>query len=94
MRRRSRSLYIITEHTGLPHEGSQLERTRTVRSNALVRWWMWNMVYHAEHHAYPAVPFHQAPRLHAILEPRLQNVSRGYLAFHAEALRRAFGAKG
>jgi fatty acid desaturase len=82
-------LFLMPEHTGLPHTGSQLERTRTIRSNALVRWWMWNMPYHAEHHANPVVPFHALPRLHRSLEPELVNLTPGYLAFHREALRRA-----
>lgn len=81
--------YLMPEHTGLPHDGSQLHRTRTITSNAAVRWWMWNMPYHGEHHAYPAVPFHALPRLHALLAPEVENPSRGYLAFHAEALLRA-----
>ena len=41
-----------------------LENTRTTRTLALVRLFAWNMPYHAEHHAYPAVPFHALPRLH------------------------------
>ena len=84
-------LYLMTEHTGLAHQGSQIERTRTVKSNAWVRWWMWNMPYHAEHHAHPGVPFHALSILHARYAGRLANLSRGYLAFHAEALRRAVG---
>ncbi len=82
-------LYLMPEHTGLPNVGSQLERTRTLRSNALVRWLMWNMPYHAEHHAHPGVPFHAVPRLHRLLEPQLVHVTPGYRAFHAEAWRRA-----
>jgi len=81
-------LYLMPEHTGLPHTGDQLHRTRTITSNAAVRWWMWNMPYHGEHHAYPAVPFHALPRLHDLLAPELEHTSRGYLAFHAEALLR------
>lgn len=80
--------YLMPEHTGLPHTGSQLERTRTVESNALVRWWMWNMPYHAEHHLHPGVPFHAVPALHDRLRPELVNVCRGYRAFHREAVRR------
>lgn len=83
--------YLMAEHTGLPNAGSQLERTRTICSNACIRWLMWNMPYHAEHHAHPSVPFHAVPRLHALLEPELVNVIPGYLAFHATALRRALG---
>ncbi len=83
--------YLMPEHTGLPADGSQFHRTRTIRSNAVVRWLMWNMPYHAEHHAYPGVPFHAVPALHRVLAPELEHVATGYLAFHVEALRRACG---
>ena len=32
---------------------------------------MWNMPYHAEHHAYPSVPFHALPQLHKALDSEL-----------------------
>lgn len=82
-------LYLMAEHTGLDNDGSQLHRTRTIRSNAWVRWWMWNMTYHGEHHAYPGVPFHALPRLHRLLGDEVENHYSGYLAFHAEAIQRA-----
>lgn len=86
-------LYLMPEHTGLPASGSQLERTRTVLSNAVVRWLMWNMPYHAEHHWQPGVPFHAVPVLHRRLRGALPHTSRGYLAFHREALARALGRR-
>jgi fatty acid desaturase len=86
-------LYLMAEHTGLANDGSQLHRTRTLRTNAWVRWWMWNMPYHAEHHAYPGVPFHALPRLHRLLGDEVEHQVSGYLAFHAEALRRALGLR-
>lgn len=82
-------LFVMPEHTGLPSDGSQLRRTRSTRSNALVRGAMWNMPWHSEHHAFPAVPFHALPALGNRVAPDVENVSRGYLAFHAEALRRS-----
>jgi fatty acid desaturase len=81
--------YLMPEHTGLPTDGSQLHRTRTMATTPAVRWWMWNMPYHGEHHAYPAVPFHALPQLHALLAPELEHASQGYLAFHREALLRS-----
>jgi fatty acid desaturase len=71
------TLYVTCEHRGLPTEGDIFARTRSLDPGPLVRWWMWNMPYHAEHHAYPAVPFHALPALRAELEPRL--VHRGGL---------------
>jgi len=86
-------LYLMAEHTGLAHDGSQLHRTRTIRSNAWVRWWMWNMPYHGEHHAYPGVPFHALPRLHRLLGDEVEHEVPGYLAFHREAILRALGLR-
>ncbi|MFN2426185.1 MAG: fatty acid desaturase [Candidatus Binatia bacterium] len=82
-------LFVMPEHLGLGSEGSQLHRTRSTKSNALVRWAMWNMPYHSEHHAYPAVPFHAAPELSRCIEPEIENRASGYLAFHAEAVARS-----
>lgn len=82
--------YLMPEHTGLPHAGSQCARTRSVESNRAVRWLMWNMPLHTVHHAQPGVPFHNVPALHGLFAPRLEHVTSGYLAFHREALRRIF----
>ena len=83
--------YLMAEHTGLPSTGTQPHRTRTIETNAFVRWMMWNMPYHAEHHAHPAVPFHAVPTLHESMGPGLEHTASGYLAFHAEAIARMFG---
>jgi fatty acid desaturase len=83
-------LYVMPEHTGLPHDGSQFHRTRSLLSNGLVRFLMWNMPLHAEHHAYPAIPFHHLPALHQRLLPELEHLSPGYLSFHLQALAAAF----
>jgi fatty acid desaturase len=45
-----------------------------------VRLFAWNMPYHAEHHAYPAVPFHALPALHARVQGRVEHVEPGYVA--------------
>jgi fatty acid desaturase len=82
-------LFVMPEHTGLPTDGTQLHRTRSTTSNALVRWSMWNMSWHAEHHAFPAVPFHALPDLGARIEPEVEHRGSGYAAFHLEALRRS-----
>ena len=82
-------LYLMTEHTGLTNRGSQFQRTRSTRSNAAIRWLMWNMPYHAEHHAFPAIPFHALPALHTQCNPPPPHTATGYTAFHREAIRRS-----
>jgi fatty acid desaturase len=79
--------YTAAEHNGLPHEGSILEKTRSLRSSKGVRWWMWNMPYHAEHHAYPSVPYHALPELHHLLQEELIHKDSSHAEFHQQVLR-------
>jgi fatty acid desaturase len=79
--------YLLAEHTGCAHTPNMLENTRTTYTNAFVRFFAWNMPFHVEHHAYPAVPFHALPRLNALLAPHLRNVERGYPASIAAFVR-------
>lgn len=72
--------YLLAEHTACGSGRDSLENTRTTRTLALVRLFAWNMPYHAEHHAYPAVPFHALPRLHGYVRARLANLEPGYVA--------------
>ncbi len=79
-------LYLSSEHTGLKTMGTIFERTRTTYTSTVVKFFMWNMPYHTEHHAYPAVPFHALPRLHQRLKPALVNTSPGYFRLQAEVI--------
>lgn len=74
--------YLLAEHTRCPHVANMLENTRTTFTTRLVRLLAWNMPYHAEHHSYPAVPFHQLPRFHRIVAEHLRSTERGYVRFH------------
>ena len=80
-------LYLIAEHTGCPTSPNMLENSRTVHTNALVRFLAWNMPYHAEHHAYASIPFHALPRAHAALAPFIRNQPHGYARVHRELAR-------
>lgn len=75
--------YLLAEHWGCPETGSFWERTRTVVTNPVVRFYAWNMPYHAEHHAHPGVPFHRLPDLARARADRRVVVSPGYVPFHA-----------
>ncbi|CCE03858.1 fatty acid desaturase [Bradyrhizobium sp. STM 3809] len=72
--------YLYAEHTGCDHTRSAFENTRTTFTTRLVHWLAWNMPYHAEHHAYPAVPFHALPKLHAIVDGEIKYRGEGYVA--------------
>jgi fatty acid desaturase len=55
------------EHLGLPHHPNVLGNTRSTRTNTLMRWLAWQMQFHTAHHAFPGVPFHRLPELHAAI---------------------------
>ena len=61
-----------------------LTNTRTTLTSWPVRFLMWNMPYHAEHHLYPAVPLHRLPDLHRLIADRLRHVTPGYPAAQRE----------
>jgi fatty acid desaturase len=82
--------YLLAEHTACGSTRDSLENTRTTRTLALVRLFAWNMPYHAEHHAYPAVPFHALPRLHGHVRARLANLEPGYVAATVKVNRHLF----
>lgn len=70
--------YLYTEHTGCGRSPSAFENTRTTATNGLVCWFAWNMPYHAEHHAYPSVPFHALPALNRLVAARIVHRGHGY----------------
>lgn len=75
-------LYLMAEHGRCPHVADMFENTRTTFTNRAVRWLAWNMPYHAEHHAMPAVPFHKLPELHELTRAHLRQTEDGYVRFH------------
>jgi fatty acid desaturase len=85
-------LYLFAEHTGCPLVPDMLTNSRTTLTNAVVRFFAWNMPYHAEHHALPSVPFHALPALHRELAADLKIVAPGYLAVQRDILRSLRGA--
>lgn len=84
------ALYLSSEHTGCEMTGNILNRTRTVISNSLIRFFMWNLPYHSEHHAYPSIPFYSLPELHHALQENLVNVDSSYCSLHGRVVRNIY----
>lgn len=78
---------LMAEHGGCATTDNGLENTRTTLTAAPLRWLMWNMPFHSEHHLYPSLPFHTLAAAHRELAPRLAHVAPGYVAVHREFLR-------
>jgi len=71
---------LIVEHTGCSEDANGLTNTRTTLTMWPVRLLMWNMPFHAEHHLYPSIPFHQLPAAHDQLRENLTHLAPSYVA--------------
>lgn len=79
-------LYLLCEHTLCPESDDGFANTRTTLSNPVVRFLMWNLPYHAEHHLFPNIPFHRLPEAHVHLRPHLKYVARSYTQVQREII--------
>jgi fatty acid desaturase len=80
-------LYLLCEHTLCPNSDDGFANTRTTLCNPLLRFLMWNLPYHAEHHLLPNIAFHHLPEAHRHLKPHLKFVAKSYVATNREIVR-------
>ena len=85
--------YVAAEHHGLPNGRGVIGGTRTTRAGPILRWLMWQMPYHTEHHLFPGVPFHKLGALSRELRERpdsklagINEVAPGYIAVNLKLL--------
>ena len=76
--------------------GHPLTNARTVITSRFFSFFLCNANYHIDHHLYPAVPWYNLPKLHAVLASRFEEqgavVQRSYLRYLWETVRaRAWG---
>lgn len=76
--------YLLAEHGHCEHVDDMFRNTRTTLTHRIVYFLAWNMPYHAEHHAYPSVPFHRLPQLHQMTRKYLGECENGYYKFNRE----------
>jgi fatty acid desaturase len=77
---------LIAEHTGCSNDNNSLTNTRTTLTWFPIKFMMWNMPYHAEHHLYPSIPFHALPKAHQQLKEHFTVVDRGYLKVNQDIM--------
>jgi len=80
-------MYLVCEHTLCPNSDDGFANTRTTLTNPIVRFLMWNLPYHAEHHLFPNIAFHHLPEAHQHLRPHLKYVAKGYIQTTGEIMR-------
>src|SRR6187402_356410 len=74
---------LLAEHMGCSESSDMLSNTRTTYTLFPVRYLMWEMPYHADHHRYPALPFFALASAHQKLAPYLSQIARtGYTGLH------------
>jgi len=60
--------YLLAEHTGCQLGNNMIANSRTTKTYGFYRKLAWNMPLHAEHHAWPSVPFHHLPLVHSLIK--------------------------
>ena len=70
---------LLAEHTGCTLDANLLTNTRTTLTLWCIRFFMWNMPFHAEHHLYASIPFHALPKAHQQLSKHFTHIEPGYL---------------
>jgi fatty acid desaturase len=77
---------LLAEHTGCSFDNNPLANTRTTLTLAPLRFLMWNMPFHGEHHLYASIPFHALPAAHAKLSTHLAHVDPGYIQVNRDII--------
>ena len=77
---------MLAEHTGCTKDDNPLTNTRTTLTLLPLRFLMWNMPFHAEHHLYPSIPFHNLPKAHEPLRQHFTQVYAGYGQVHRQII--------
>lgn len=80
-------LILLAEHTGCTLDANPFANTRTTLTALPLRWLMWNMAFHAEHHFCPSMPFHKLEAAHEKLRSHLDQVDPGYIAVNTNIIR-------
>ena len=87
------AFFHIADHLNCEHDyKAGADNTRTTLAPPFVQFNLWNMNYHAVHHLYPSIPFHQLPAAHAQLQeenrptktPHFSRVSPSALDMHKQ----------
>ena len=78
---------LFAEHHGCPQGDDALSNTRTTLTLWPLRYLMWNMPYHAEHHLYPSIPFHALPQAHQRLQGNFTHLAAGYFEVNQNLIR-------
>ncbi len=77
---------LLAEHTGCSQDRNPFTNTRSTITLFPLRFLMWNMPFHAEHHLYPSIPFYQLPNAHQQLQRLFTHVAAGYIKVNRDII--------
>lgn len=77
---------LLAEHAGCSNNDNPLTNTRTTLTWFPLKFLVWNIPFHAEHHLYASIPFHALPQAHQQLKQHFEVVEDGYLNVHREIM--------
>ncbi|NUN66579.1 fatty acid desaturase [Pseudanabaena biceps] len=77
---------LLTEHTGCTNDSNGLTNTRTTLTLTILRYFMWNIPLHTEHHLYPSIPFYLLPVAHEKLHRQFAHIGNGYVNVNREII--------
>ncbi len=86
-------LFLLAEHGLCDLTSDMRKNSRTTKTNFLVRFFMWNMNYHSEHHYTPGVPFHKLQDYQKKDKHMVKYQELGYLNFHKKYFMRILKKK-
>jgi fatty acid desaturase len=81
-------LFLLAEHGFCDLTADMTKNSRTTKTNFLVRFFMWNMNYHTEHHSTPGIPFHKLQEYQKKIKYKVKYQELGYFNFHKKYLMR------
>jgi len=83
----------LPEHYQCAKIPSIYSEARTVKSNFLIRFFLWNANYHAEHHLYPSVPGPLLSNISKNCQEKIFYRENSYLIWHLKIIANLFRLK-
>lgn len=77
---------LLAEHKGCTNDENPLTNTRTTLTLFALKFMMWNMPFHTEHHLYPSIPFHALPNAHEQLRTYFAHIESGYVKVNRDII--------
>ena len=79
-------LFLLAEHGSCDLTTDMTKNSRSTKTDFLIRFFMWNMNYHMEHHFTPGIPFHKLPEYQKTIKHKVKYQELGYFNFHKKYL--------